>query len=247
MTKRFAITCAIAIVLAIAPYIYAFAFHFNHTISSSPSDWGALGDYIGGIVNPLLSFASIILIIRTVQLQRDANDALKEDLETAKQESKLRAFDAKLSSLISVQHEQLKSFKLEFSSVNGEHYELEGVTAILELEDLISSILDNGIAPNLELLLRHLDSRDSLLTAIRRFYIPLRMISIDLSDLNGFSRKTREENIETLIGFTDFSLLRLIMLSAEHIKSSPAEYITNNVELKSVLASLEFSRWPAVP
>jgi hypothetical protein len=32
--------------------------------------WGQLGDYIGGVLNPMLSFLTLFLLIKTLQLQQ---------------------------------------------------------------------------------------------------------------------------------------------------------------------------------
>lgn len=244
MSLRFGLICAAAIFAVAASYVYVFAFHFNLPISGDPSNWGALGDYLGGVLNPLLSFASILLIIRTIHLQRESNDVVRAELDSAKRESKLRALDGKLQLLIAAQSEELKKFKFRFQLADGTIEVKDGVTAILSFEELILNALEEGKSPNFELLLQHLDSEDSLLGALRRFYIPLRTISQDLSDSNGFSKDVREQYIETLIGLTDFSLLRVVMLSARYLSSAPAVYIRSSSDLESTLKSMDFSTWP---
>jgi len=241
---RFGLICGAAIAVVAASYVYAFAFYFKLPISGDPSHWGALGDYLGGTLNPLLSFASILLIIRTIHLQRESNEVLRAELESAKRESKLRALDGKLQLLIAAQSEELRNFKLRFQSADGTIEVKDGVTAILCLEERILDSLKKGKSPNVELLLEHFDSEDSLLGALRRFYIPLRTILQDLSDSNGFSKEIREQYVETLIGLTDFSLLRVVMLSARHFSSAPAVYIRSSSDLENVLESMNFSSWP---
>ncbi|KGM22223.1 hypothetical protein [Stenotrophomonas maltophilia] len=244
MSIRFSLICAAAIVAVVASYVYAFAFHFKLPVSGDPSHWGALGDYVGGILNPGLSFASILLIIRTIQLQRESNDVLRAELDTTRRESKLRALDGKLQLLIAAQSEELKNFKLSFKLADGTMNIRNGVAAILYLEELILDCLEKGGSPNFELLLEHLDFEDSLLGALRRFYIPLRTIVQDLSGSNGFSEGIRDQYVENLIGLTNFSLLRVVMLSARHLNSAPAEYIRNSPDLERALVSMQFSNWP---
>lgn len=244
MRRYFWILSAAAVASVAGAYVYAFAFYFKFPISNSPSDWGALGDYMGGILNPLLSFASILLLIRTVQMQREANDVLKEELSNAKEESRLRIFDSKLYSLIDAQNQQLKELKLTFVSGNETIVQLSGVPALLELEETLLDIMNRGITPNYGLLISHFDQNDAIASSIRRFYIPLRMIINELSDERGFSIEVRQEYIRTLVEFTDFALLRMIMLSARHLESAPALYVRNSSELASTLSTLGFSPWP---
>ena len=47
---------------AIVPTIF-FAWNFrNHELSDNIADWGAFGDYYGGIMNPMIAFLSLILL-----------------------------------------------------------------------------------------------------------------------------------------------------------------------------------------
>ncbi|WOI54196.1 hypothetical protein [Parvularcula sp. LCG005] len=61
--------------------VYIFNFR-NHPFSGSSADWGALGDFFGGMLNPLLSFLALIAILQTIKLQQ-------QSLETTRQELKL--------------------------------------------------------------------------------------------------------------------------------------------------------------
>lgn len=244
MKRYFWILSAAALVTVAGAYVYAFAFHFKLPISNSPSDWGALGDYMGGILNPLLSFASILLLIHTVHMQREANDVMKEELSNAKEESRLRIFDSKFYSLIEAQNQQLKELTFTFVAGDEATVHLSGVPALLELEETLLDIMNRGITPNYGLLISHFDRSDAIASSIRRFYIPLRMIINELSDERGYNKQIRHEYIRTLVEFTDFALLRIVMLSARHLESAPALYVRNSDELAYTLSELGFSPWP---
>jgi len=42
--------------------------NFNtHPLSKIPQDWGAFGDFIGGLLNPIISFSALILLMRTIK------------------------------------------------------------------------------------------------------------------------------------------------------------------------------------
>lgn len=58
--KSAILICVIVIALPIAFYVYRFS---ATEISSSPSDWGSFGDYIGGLINPIISLATLIVTI----------------------------------------------------------------------------------------------------------------------------------------------------------------------------------------
>lgn len=59
--------------------IYYYVDHFkSHEVSNDPVAWGVLGDYFGGILNPILSFLSLcILGYLTYVVAREANSNSK--------------------------------------------------------------------------------------------------------------------------------------------------------------------------
>ena len=59
--ERYIILFAVSSLVVVAGS-YAFKF-FGYPISSSSSDWAALGEYFGGIVGPILSFMLVWLVI----------------------------------------------------------------------------------------------------------------------------------------------------------------------------------------
>ncbi|WP_421557732.1 hypothetical protein [Pseudomonas canadensis] len=52
-------------------FILAYIINFqSHAISGDPGDWGALGDYIGGIINPLISTIALIYLAKAYYTQK---------------------------------------------------------------------------------------------------------------------------------------------------------------------------------
>lgn len=53
------------------PLVFAFYYYkFSHfVLSGDQAIWGQFGDYIGGTLNPIFSFLTVILLIATVTLQ----------------------------------------------------------------------------------------------------------------------------------------------------------------------------------
>ncbi len=64
--------------------IYLWKFH-NAPISDQPADWGVLGDYFGGILNPIISFTALIYLIKAYSSQKqelaETKLALRETAE----------------------------------------------------------------------------------------------------------------------------------------------------------------------
>lgn len=59
---------------------------YDHELSSSPEQWGQLGDYIGGVLNPILSFTTIVILIVTVGIQSKQLESSQEELALTREE-----------------------------------------------------------------------------------------------------------------------------------------------------------------
>ena len=62
------------LVLIISSGAYYFYVGFDKSISSSGSDWSEFGSYFGGVVGPILSFISIVLLVYTINQQSETNE-----------------------------------------------------------------------------------------------------------------------------------------------------------------------------
>ncbi|GAA5113428.1 hypothetical protein GCM10023211_21550 [Orbus sasakiae] len=69
-------------------------------IMTTQEDWGAMGDYIGGILNPILTFITIIILLWT---NHNQNKELKKQLERQDKESEKNDFD-RMFTLMLEQH-----------------------------------------------------------------------------------------------------------------------------------------------
>ncbi len=56
------------ILLLMGSYIDTFR---NHPISKDPAHWGQMGDFFGGMLNPILAFASFIALLYTIRIQSE--------------------------------------------------------------------------------------------------------------------------------------------------------------------------------
>ncbi len=71
------------------------AYYLNFGISGDVSQktdvWGQFGDYVGGVLNPILSFISIYLLINSLSLQRQANTSLVDEIKRQENSKTLRS------------------------------------------------------------------------------------------------------------------------------------------------------------
>ncbi|OEO23698.1 hypothetical protein AX279_21525 [Pseudomonas sp. J237] len=82
-TNRIIIFLLIIFSTVIGSYILNF---YSFDISSKPENWGQLGDYIGGILNPALSFTTVIILIATIKIQGKQLDSSREELALTREE-----------------------------------------------------------------------------------------------------------------------------------------------------------------
>ncbi len=72
-----------------AVFVYAY-FHSSLTISADPAAWGQLGDFFGGVLNPIFSSATIAGLLFTIYIQtqeiraaREANSQQRKEMALA--------------------------------------------------------------------------------------------------------------------------------------------------------------------
>ncbi|WP_152035021.1 hypothetical protein [Pseudomonas ovata] len=74
----------IYIIVVIGAYVIQF---HDHEFSLDPSEWGTLGDYFGGLLNPLASLMALYFLIKTYLSQKEELAATKNALqESARQQ-----------------------------------------------------------------------------------------------------------------------------------------------------------------
>lgn len=106
--------------------------NFGGGLSSDPGDWGVFGDYTGGVLNPLLNFITIYLLIKSLVFQKDQLDQARDDLDTARKNDALRAFENSLFTFSRIALDEYSSFRPIISGVT--HHEAgAAVSTIQEL------------------------------------------------------------------------------------------------------------------
>ena len=58
-----------------------YRFKLGGELSNSPTDWSVFGSYVGGVLGPLVSFVTLLAVLKTVYLQRELLDSQREELE----------------------------------------------------------------------------------------------------------------------------------------------------------------------
>ncbi len=238
MFNRYVILSAALIALVLFSYFAQFYLNLNYVVSGDPEKWGQLGDYIGGTLNPLLSFVSIVLLIRSLSIQVEANKELKLEVEAARKTERLRSFEMQLFNMLDSQKTYFDSFRVD-ADAQGTVVRLSGGEAVIKIEDVVEGL--RASEPEVSSVVEYLegvDSTDQIYSLTRIFYNMVRIVDEKLSDSNGFSEEDRKSHYLTIINFTDFSLLRLIMMSAQFMEYASTSYLKSNNGFNVILNSV---------
>lgn len=232
--NRYIIGAAVTMMAVFAFYIIKFRLNLGYGFSDDSAVWGQFGDYMGGSLNPILSFISIVLLIKSLGLQNQANLDLREELVDSRKTEKLRSFSTLFFNMVASQKNLLDSFSVD-PGREGE-FLTPGVNSIIFVEDEIHRLRSVG-ADNEAILefLNEVDADERIYGILRAFYITVKIISEKLSTSQDFSVEDRREYFFTLINFTDFSQLRLIIIAIQFFDAPPSSYLREHSELRSVL------------
>jgi len=78
---------ALVIFLIMAGVLGRYLTHFNGGLSGGgKGDWGTFGDYLGGTLNPILSFLSLIALLTTIVLQSKELELTRNELQLTRDE-----------------------------------------------------------------------------------------------------------------------------------------------------------------
>lgn len=80
------LTLIFATATSITVMVFGFYFmNFNSELSTDQNIWGVFGDFIGGTLNPILSFLALIALLLTVVLQSKQLELSRRELQETKE------------------------------------------------------------------------------------------------------------------------------------------------------------------
>jgi len=119
LIKRSRILVVVLFIVTIGSYIGWFYIKHNTTISINSGAWGAFGEFVGGILNPLVAFSAFYWLTVSVLIQKEElskttaslYEASKAQQEQAITQSRQR-FESTFFQLLSLHQEIVKSIDL---------------------------------------------------------------------------------------------------------------------------------------
>ncbi|MBB1329824.1 hypothetical protein H5087_10745 [Pseudoalteromonas sp. SR43-7] len=91
--------------------IISFITYFGIGYAKTISDWGATGDFFGGILNPILSFSTVLLLIFPLRMQLKELSLTREEMTLNREEMTLTREEHK-KSRVSQESQQAVSYQL---------------------------------------------------------------------------------------------------------------------------------------
>ncbi|MFL9955623.1 hypothetical protein PQR65_19750 [Paraburkholderia nemoris] len=235
MINGYVIAAAISVLGVIAAYWYQFVIVLGYGAATDGASWENFGSYFGGVAGPVLTFISLLFIIKSFRLQNEANESLKNQLKDNEKSEKLKSFSVLFFNMIESQKNLLEKFKLVFP-VNGASVVKRGADAIMSVENDIAGLRKIGASDaSIKQYMQNIDGSDQIFGILRAFYISVKMVLEKLSNEEGFSREQREDYLNTLLNFTDFAQLRLVIMGMQFIECVASDYLSGKGEFISVL------------
>lgn len=165
-------TVFIAAILSLLIAAYSFYFFLNPHMPE-PAELGPLGDFIGGNINPILTFISTIILIETVVLQTKSAKLAKQESEEARrtiQQQSLTAttqiFETSLFNIINMCLNDFASTEV----IQGNRL-LKGSRAFEEIEKYFQILKSRGMDPSDTFTTLDSDHNDICFNAIKNFSI----------------------------------------------------------------------------
>ncbi|NOR68498.1 MAG: hypothetical protein GQ532_02175 [Methylomarinum sp.] len=228
ISKKIILISVVAIAFAWLSYWYNFSYLNSYVISNKPENWGLLGDFLGGVLNPILTFFTIVLLVSSLSIQKESNSHLKSEIEKNERFEKIRSFESRFFNMIDSQKTIFNSFHLKVIS-SGEVNVKHTASAVNELESIIIDLKEaNGNKEQIKKAIEALDDNDEIYSVIRTFCIMVKIVNNKITDANGFSLSDRAEYYETLINFTDYALFRLVVICIKYLDYSVLDALKND-------------------
>lgn len=86
-----------SVVLAIGTYLFWFWLSKDRGISGNPDAWGQFGDYLGGVLNPLVAYFAFYWLTKSVSLQKEELAETRKALEDSSKSQEIQANAAQKS------------------------------------------------------------------------------------------------------------------------------------------------------
>lgn len=200
----FLLVCIVFVSAFFASYYYWKI--FGSQLSSNASDWSAFGSYFGGVFGPLISFCTLLAVLKTVYLQRELLDAQREEF---------RALNKLQSETLTAQSEQLNLGKTESKYAEIQAYQTSQI-------NLLEMFIEHRR--------RIVDSLEVHISSTKNSEIPIGQKTATLSNLQ--ARKVKANNAANDLLILAFEISVTQFSEVSKIKALLAEKLPGILSLE---------------
>ncbi|WP_308905481.1 hypothetical protein [Neisseria mucosa] len=171
--------------IAVAAFIFVLERYINNfktfPIANDSATWGTFGDYLGGTLNPIISFLALIGLLYTIHQQAQEMQATREELKQAAEQQRQQVEQQSRQSEIF----NLQQFESTFFSLLDQHNKVIENLVESKIFDLTNITIDEKF--NIDCYIKNNIRQNPLL---KRYFIILfqilKFISLSLSkDIEG--------------------------------------------------------------
>lgn len=142
-------TCII--IAAIIILIWQYLINFGTTPSPNHEDWGAFGDYFGGILNPIIGLCAFLALLFTIKIQSSELRKTTKTLESQALLWEKQNFESTFFSLLDILRKSLSDFNLNeyytkeaIRDLEKEEIDIEGQRALEEITEKSHSFIKSA-------------------------------------------------------------------------------------------------------
>ncbi|MGL4352394.1 MAG: hypothetical protein ACRCTP_00275 [Aeromonas popoffii] len=235
MIYKYTTLALLLMCVVIGIYVVQFHFILGYKISHNTSDWVDFSDFVGGLLGPLLSFLSFVLLLHSLKQQNRANAFLIEEAKNNRKNEKFRVFETHFFNLINVQRTSFDTFDISIKYANT-CAKFNHVDGVIKIEDCIQEFRNKGASDaEITTWLDNIDCSEKVYNTLRIFCNIVKVISEKLTDDNGFNLDDRRQQYHSLISLTEFSQLRMVLMGLQFIDCPQAKWLQDHEEFVNVL------------
>lgn len=119
LRRSLKLTAAIAL-LGIASYFIWFGVVHRNPLSADTGTWGEFGDFIGGLMNPIVAGCALYWLAMSVRLQKQELAATREELELTRGELATASAAQQEQARLAMLSTQISSLNLRLSAITSE-------------------------------------------------------------------------------------------------------------------------------
>lgn len=103
----------LALVFALAVTGFYANFFRSRPLSDDPEQWGQFGDFVGGVINPVVGLITVFLVILSISIQRKELAATVEEMKSANASASRAGFEQSLLSWLGNYHSLVQAIRYQ--------------------------------------------------------------------------------------------------------------------------------------